>query len=148
MYKNFFKVFLRVSFVYLALASNLASFAAQSSEAEIAVPKGIQDIVTLLKNTAIDKKSRDADSKLLGEKVAPELPIQDKYVAYYLQSQAAERLGKIDLRIECLKKALEFAKEGTHQEFVTTSELASAELQVGDSKTAIVAFPQFPRHFS
>ena len=137
MFKNFFKLFLRVSVVYLALASNFASFAAQSSEAELAVPKGIQDIVSLLKNTAIDKKSKDADTKLLGEKVSPELPIQDKYVTYYLQSQAAERLGKIDLRIEYLKKALEFAKEGTHQEFVTTGELASAELQVGDSKTAI-----------
>ena len=105
--------------------------AAQVSEAEVSVPKGIQDIVALIKNSTADSKARESDIKLLSEQPASNLSIQDKYAFYYLQSLAAERLGRIDLRIDLLKKALEFAKERTHQEFVVTGELAGAEMQIG-----------------
>ena len=109
------------------------SLAAQVSETEVSVPKGIQDIVSLIKQTGVDTKSRDADIKLISEKVVADASVQDKYIFYYLQSQAADRLGRIDLRINFLKNALEFAKEKTYQEFATTQELAAAEMAVGNA---------------
>ena len=122
----------------MSLSSALVvAYAAQNSDADVSVPKGIQDIVELLKQTTVNAKARDADIKLIGDTVPADASAQDKYIFYYLQGQAAERLGRIDLRIGFLKKALEFAKERTHQEIVTTAELASAELQVGNSKIAI-----------
>jgi hypothetical protein len=96
------------------------ALAAQEAESEVSVPKGIQDIASLIKQTAADSKSRDADIKLIAEKIADDASAQDKYVFYYLQAQAAERLGRIDLRINFLKRALEFAKLGTVQEFNTS----------------------------
>ena len=122
--------------LYLSSAMGVA-LAAQVSEPEVSVPKGIQDIVTLIKQTDVDAKSRDADIKLIKEKVAVEASTQDKYIFYYLQAQAADRLGRIDLRINFLKNALEFAKERTYQEFGTTQELAGAEMAVGNAKSAL-----------
>jgi tetratricopeptide (TPR) repeat protein len=111
--------------------------AAQISDAEVSVPKGIQDIVALIKNSTADSKARESDIKLLSEQPASNLSTQDKYAFYYLQSLAAERLGRIDLRVDLLKKSLEFAKERTHQEFVLIGELAGAEMQIGNSKAAV-----------
>ena len=113
------------------------ALAAQASETEVSVPKGMQDIVNLIKQANVDAKSRDADLKLIAEKVANDSSAQDKYIFYYLQSVAADRLGRIDLRIEFLKKALEFAKERTYQEFATTQELANAEIAVGNAKAGL-----------
>ena len=121
---------LLIGFVGLTLA-------AQNSEDEVSVPKGIQDIVLLIKNSAVETKTRQADIKLLSEQASSNLANQEKYAFYYLQSLAAERLGRIDLRVDFLKKTLEFAKERTHQEFVIVGELASAEMQIGNSKDAI-----------
>ena len=112
---------LLIGFVGLTLA-------AQNSEDEVSVPKGIQDIVLLIKNSAVETKTRQADIKLVSEQASSKLANQEKYAFYYLQSLAAERLGRIDLRVDFLKKALEFAKERTHQEFVIVGELASAEI--------------------
>lgn len=111
--------------------------AAQPSETDVTVPKGIQDIVSLIKQTSGNTKSRDADIQLIAEKVSPEALAQDKYVFYYLQALAAERLGRIDLRIGFLKNALEFAKERTYQEFMATQELASAEMAVGNAMAGV-----------
>ena len=67
----------------LVLTSSLGyTFAAQNSEADVTVPKGIQDIVNLIKQTAGDTKSRDADIKLISEKVPAGATAQDKYVFY------------------------------------------------------------------
>ena len=135
------KIFLRNlarQCVILCAASMMGfSFAAQNSESDVSVPKGIQDIVSLIKKTEIDAKSRDADIKLIGEQVAGDASAEQKYVFYYLQAMAAERLGRIDLRIDFLKKALELSKLGTAQEFAVQGELASAEFAVGNSKIAI-----------
>jgi CHAT domain-containing protein len=114
--------------------------AAQNSETDISVPRGIQDIVALIKQTAVDTQSRDADIKRLSEKVPADASPQDKYIFYYLQAQAAERLGRIDLRIDFLKNALTFAKERTAQEFITAQELGAAELEVGNAKVGIERF--------
>jgi hypothetical protein len=125
-------------FAALSLTSFLGlAFAAQNSDTDVSVPKGIQDIVTLIKQTTADTKSRDVDLQRIANKVAVEASAKDKYIFYYLQARAAERLGRVDLRIDFLKKALEFAKESTHQEFSTTQELATAELQVGNSNAAL-----------
>jgi len=129
--------FIKFGFNLLLIGFVQVVFSAQVSEPEVSVPKGIQDIVSLIKNSAIDSKARDADIKLVNEQVPINLSTQDKYAFYYLQSLAAERLGRIDLRVDFLKKALEFAKERTHQEFVVVGELASAEMQIGNSKDAI-----------
>ncbi len=131
------KIFLRNlarQCVILCAASMMGfSFAAQNSESDVSVPRGIQDIVSLIKKTEIDAKSRDADIKLIGEQVAGDASAEQKYVFYYLQALAAERLGRIDLRIDFLKKALQFAKPQTYQEFMSTQELASAEIAVGNA---------------
>jgi len=132
----FFK-FIKFGFNLLLIGFVQVVFSAQVSESEVSVPKGIQDIVSLIKNSAVDPKARDTDIKLVNEPAPNNLSTQDKYAFYYLQSLAAERLGRIDLRVDFLKKALEFAKERTHQEFVVVGELASAEMQIGNSKDAI-----------
>ena len=85
----------------------------------------------------MDTKSRDADIVRIAQKVPVEASAQDKYIFYYLQALAADRLGRIDLRINFLKNALEFAKMGHYQEFATTQELASAEIAVGNAMVGL-----------
>jgi len=137
MNRTSFRVF--VKFVIRLLLTSLAGtvLAAQLAETEVSVPKGIQDIVTLIKQTAVDTKSRDADIVRIAQKVPVEASAQDKYIFYYLQALAADRLGRIDLRINFLKNALEFAKMGHYQEFATTQELASAEIAVGNAMVGL-----------
>jgi CHAT domain-containing protein/tetratricopeptide (TPR) repeat protein len=132
-----FNVLAKFSVSVLLTCSLSVTLAAQVSETEVSVPKGIQDIVSLIKQTDIDTKSRDADIKLISEKIATDAPIQDKYVFYYLQALAADRLGRIDLRITFLKNAIEFAKEKSVQEFITNQELAAAEIAVGNATAGL-----------
>ncbi|MEY4364197.1 MAG: hypothetical protein RLZZ24_1549, partial [Pseudomonadota bacterium] len=110
---------------------------AEESETAKSVPKSIQDIVQMIKASATDSKQKNADMQLIQEKASPQASAEEQYVLHYLQAQAADRLGRIDLRIQFLKKALEFAKPGTSQEFVTSQELAYSEIQVGNAKSGI-----------
>ena len=124
------------------------ALAAQASETEVSVPKGIQDIVSLINKTVIDTKTLDADIKLVNARVSESESKTEKFTFYYLQAQAAERLGRIDLRIDFLRKALEFATESSNEVWTTTDELSIAEFQVGQTSSAIkrmlVQLPKIP----
>ncbi len=144
------KFFRACSIIGVAMVASLAH-SAQIAEAEVTVPKGIKDIVALLEGASVNRKSREADIALIGQSAPTAGTDQDKYIFYYLQAQAAERLGRIDLRVGFLKKALEFAKEKTFQEFSPTLELAGAEIQAGNAQTAIERIlavrKKMPRNF-
>ena len=112
----------------------------QVAEAEISVPKSIQDIVDLIKQAPTDNKLRDQDLKLLDKEISNNAKEEEQYIHYYLQARAAQRLGRINLRIELLNKSLEHAKPRTQQVLQTTAELVQAEMQVGNSKKAIARF--------
>jgi len=118
----------------LMAGTPFALWANNPPEAEVSVPKGIQDVIKLINSSTVDVKSRDQAIQLLEQNVATDASQQDKYIFYYLQARAAERLGRIDLRIDLLTKALQFAKERTFQEFITNQELADAEIAVGNAK--------------
>ena len=135
--KSFFTCYLTL---LLLISSLNPVFAAQTSENEISVPKGIQDIVTLLKQASADKKSRDDDLQLISKEISKDAKAEDQYSHYYFQAKAAQRLGRINLRIDFLNKSLQYAKIGTPQEFQVTGELVQAEMQVGDSNKAISRF--------
>ena len=80
--------------------------ATQISETEVSVPKGIQDIVDLLRQSTKNIKSREDDLKLLDKEISIDAKQEDKYSHYYFQARAAENLGRINLRIELLSKSL------------------------------------------
>jgi CHAT domain-containing protein len=103
----------------------------------VSVPKGIQDIVKLLDGATTNAKARDADIQRLQTEPAANASDEEKYIHYYLQSEAADRLGRVDTKVAVLKKALEFAQPGTYQEFTVLADLAGAEIQSGHSKQAI-----------
>ena len=130
----------------------IVALAAQPAEIEISVPKGIQDVVTLIDKTSADTKTRDADLELINQQVSNDASTEGKYSFYYFQARAAERLGRLNLRIDFLKKALEHAKKSTHQEFQLTAELVNVELQIGDSSKAISRFEallaKVPYHYT
>lgn len=136
----FFKLFVRVAFGLLITSSIGHVSAAQALETDVSVPKGIQDIVALLNQTSADNKSRDDDLKLLSKDPPKDASTEDLYSHYYFQAKAAQRLGRINLRVDLLNKSLEHAKVGTQQQFQVTAELVQSEMQIGNSKKAIARF--------
>lgn len=134
------KAYARLAISLLLITSMGLVFAAQASETEVSVPKGIQDVVNLLKQASVDKKTREDDLKLISKEVSKTAKAEVQYGEYYFQALAAERLGRINLRIDLLNKSLQQAEPGTQQEFRVTTELVQAEMLVGDSKKAISRF--------
>lgn len=136
----------------LMAATPFALWANNPPEAEVSVPKGIQDIVQLIKEATVDIESRDKDIASLAQTPPADASNQDKYIFYFLQAQAADRLGRVDLKIDLLKKALSFAREKTHQEFATNFELVNSEYVSGDVNSAInrlnVALTRIPSNMS
>ena len=133
--------FLKKILLWMAAASSMSvAVAAENATGEQSVPKTIQDIVQIINAADADNKQRNADLQLINDKAPGNASHEDRYVLAYLQAQAADRLGRMDLRIDFLKKALAFAKQGTSQEFVVSQELAAAELSVGNAKMGIERF--------
>jgi len=150
--KRYLKQQFTQTLLVLMAATPLVVWANNPPEAEVSVPRGIQDIVQFIKEASFDIESRDKDIASLAQTPPTDASNQDKYVFYFLQAQAADRLGRIDLKIDLLKKALSFAREKTHQEFATTFELVNSEYVSGDVKSAIdrlnVALTRIPSNMS
>jgi len=128
---------LQLALTLLFIGAGGFALSAQNSQDEVSVPKGIQDIEKMLKLASVDNKSRDTDIKFLATDPEPSATNEEKYIHYFLQSEAAGRLGRVDTRIAVLNKALPFIKTGTYQEFAVLGSLAGAEISVGLSKEGI-----------
>ncbi|MCX7253059.1 MAG: hypothetical protein NTX83_01775, partial [Burkholderiales bacterium] len=139
-FKTFFNGIPQFVLSLLLIGSVGLALASQNFEDEVSVPKGIQDIVISLKQASVEKKSREDDLKLISKEVSKTAKAEVQYSEYYFQAMAAERLGRINLRIDLLNKSLQYAEPGTQQEFRVTTELVQAEMLVGDSKKAISRF--------
>ena len=133
----FFTEFLKFGLSLLLIGTPLVVLAAQVADTEVSVPKGIQDIVSLLKQASADNKSKEDDLKLINKEISKDAKAEDQYSHYYFQAKAAQKLGRINLRIDFLNKSLQHAKPGTTQVILVTAELVQAELEVGNSKKAI-----------
>jgi len=100
------------------------------------VPRTMQDIVKLINQTQVDLRTRDADVLLLNESTNSSLSKSELLSKYYFKALAAERLGKIDLRVNYLKKALIQADSFGPRSYIV-SELAEAQLANGEFKSAV-----------
>ncbi len=100
------------------------------------VPRTIQDIVELINHSHVNLAGRDIDTALLNESVNLNLSKSELLSKYYFKALAAERLGKIDLRIDFLKKALAQADSFGPRSYIVT-ELIEAQLTNGEFKSAV-----------
>jgi tetratricopeptide (TPR) repeat protein len=91
--------------------------------------------------------TRDADVLLLNESINFSLSKSELLSKYYFKALAAERLGKIDLRVNYLKKALIQADSFGPRSYIV-SELAEAQLANGEFKSAVdqsvMVLPEVP----
>ena len=114
------------------------------------VPRTMQDIVILINQTQVDLRTRDADVLLLNESTNSSLSKSELLSKYYFKALAAERLGKIDLRVNYLKKALIQADSFGPRSYIV-SELAEAQLANGEFKSAVdqsvMVLPEVPMNY-
>ena len=114
------------------------------------VPRTMQDIVILINQTQVDLRTRDADVLLLNESINSSLSKSELLSKYYFKALAAERLGKIDLRVNYLKKALIQADSFGPRSYIV-SELAEAQLANGEFKSAVdqsvMVLPEVPMNY-
>lgn len=114
------------------------------------VPRTMQDIVILINQTQVDLRTRDADILLLNDSTNSSLTKSELLSKYYFKALAAERLGKIDLRVNYLKKALIQADSFGPRSYIV-SELAEAQLANGEFKSAVdqsvMVLPEVPMNY-
>jgi CHAT domain-containing protein len=139
-FKSSFTEILKFGLSMLLISTLGIVSSVQASESEVSVPKGIQDIVNSLNQASAGDRSRDDDLRLINKETPKEAKDEDLYSHFYFQAKAAQKLGRINQRIDFLNKSLQYAKIGTQQEFQVTAELVQAEMQVGNAKKALSRF--------
>jgi tetratricopeptide (TPR) repeat protein len=119
------------------LVGSTFSFASiePNTESVKSVPKGLDDIVRLINETKVDFEVIKKSIHLIEELPKENSSKTNLLDFYYLQSVAAERLGRADKKVFFLKKALENAD--SRERFAIINELASAEINIGNPAEAI-----------
>lgn len=117
----------------------------------LSVPKGLDDIVVLISNAQSDVALNKKDAELVSATPQSNLGKEDLFAFYYLRAQAAERLGRIDLRISSLEEASRYADPNAVNGAITARELAYAQSSAGRPLDAIKillnAEPKIPSAF-
>ena len=116
-FKSSFTEILKFGLSMLLISTLGIVSSVQASESEVSVPKGIQDIVNSLNQASAGDRSRDDDLRLINKETPKEAKDEDLYSHFYFQAKAAQKLGRINQRIDFLNKSLQYAKIGTQQEF-------------------------------
>jgi hypothetical protein len=78
--KSYLKQQFTQTLLVLMAATPLVVWANNPPEAEVSVPRGIQDIVQLIKEASFDIESRDKDIASLAQTPPTDASNQDKYV--------------------------------------------------------------------
>ncbi len=97
----------------------------------LSVPKGLDDIVLLIRTAQSDVALNKKDAELVSATPQSNLGKEDLFAFYYLKAQAAERLGRIDLRISSLEQASKYADPNAVSGAITARELATAQSSAG-----------------